>query len=131
MLVERPSSAITDFRDTKMRALGIIIAVLGAGLLVALNIMYTRRYGHFVRYLELHHHEHWKAVGSPVQFEDEPQYGSFGYLPYFAGRRYAELGDPTLSMLGDKMRGMRKRMFVSLSVLVIGVGIANGDVGWF
>jgi hypothetical protein len=114
-----------------MRTLGIIIAVLGAGLLVALNIMHIRRYGHFVRYLKLHHHAHWKSVGSPVQFEDEPQYGSFGYADYFARRRYAELGDPNLSMLGDKARGIRKWMFVSVLIFGIGASIANGDIKWF
>jgi hypothetical protein len=114
-----------------MRTLGIIIAALGIGLLVALNIMHVRRYGSFVRYLKLHHHEHWKSVGSPVQFEDEPGYGSFGYLTYFTSRRYAELGDPKLSLLGDKMLGMRKWMFVSIVMLGIGVSIANGDIGWF
>src|SRR5437763_13645641 len=101
---------ITDFLDTEMRALGVIIAVLGAGVLLALNIMHVRRYGRFVWYLESHHHEHWKSIGSPVQFEDEPQYGPFGYVEYFAGRRYAGLGDPKLSMLGDKVRGMRRWM---------------------
>jgi len=119
---------MTDFRDTTMPAHGIIIAVLGIGQLVALNMMHIRRYERFVRHLELHHPAHWKSVGSPVQFEDEPQYGSFGYADYFASRRYAELGDPNLSMLGDKMRGMRKWMFVSVVIFGIGVSIANGYI---
>ena len=114
-----------------MHALGIIIATLGIGLLVALNVMHVRRYGRFVSYLKLHHHEHWKSLGSPVQFEDEPQYGSFGYIAYFASRRYAELGDPTLSVLGDEMLGRRKWIFVSIFIFGIGVSIANGDAGWF
>jgi hypothetical protein len=114
-----------------MRALGIIIAVLGIGQLVTLNMMHIRRYGRFVRYLESHHPAHWKSVGSPVQFEDEPQYGSFGYADYFASRRYAELGDPHLSTLGDKTRGMRKWMFVGVLIFGIGTSIANGDIKWF
>lgn len=112
-----------------MRALGIIIAVLGAVLLLALNVIHVRHYGRFVKRLELRHPEHWKSVGSPVQFEDEPQYGSSGYVAYFAKRRYAELGDSELSMLGDKVRGRRKWIFASLSVLIVGIGIANGNIG--
>lgn len=113
-----------------MNVLGIIIGVFGAASLLALNVVYVRRYGRFVRYLELNHPEHWKSVGSPVQFEDEPQYGSFGYVAYFANRRYAELGDSELLMLGDKMRGRRRSMFVSLMILVVGIGVANADISW-
>jgi len=109
-----------------MHALGIIIAVLGLGLLVALNIMHVRCYGRFVRHLELHHQAHWKSLGSPVQFEDEPQYGSIGYVAYFASRRYADVGDPEISMLGDNLRGMRKWIFVSVFIFVIGAGIGHG-----
>jgi hypothetical protein len=112
-----------------MHVLGIIIAVLGAVSLLALNVMQVRHYGRFIKHLELNHPEHWKSVGSPVQFEDEPQYGSFGYAAYFANRRYAELADSELSMLGDKMRDGRRRMCVSLGILVIGIGIANGVLG--
>lgn len=112
-----------------MHALGVAIGVLGAVALLALNVMYLRRYGRFVRYLELNHPEHWKSLGSPVQFEDEPRYGSFGYVAYFANRSYAELGDPELSMLGDKMRGQRKWMFASLGVLVVGIEIARRSLG--
>lgn len=108
-----------------MHALGITIAVLGVGLLLASNIMHMRRYGRFVRHLELHHQAHWKSLGSPAQFEDEPQYGSIGYAAYFVNRRYAEVNDPQLSMLGDKLRGMRKWMFASVFIFVIGVGIAH------
>lgn len=120
-----------EFPDIDMHTIGIIIAVLGAVLLVTLNLMHVRRYGYFVKHLELNHHEHWKSVGSPVQFDDEPQYGSVGYDVYFASRRYAELDDPQLSILGDKLHGMRKWMMVSLFILVIGIGIANADIGWF
>ena len=70
-----------------MHALGIIIAVFGGVLLVALNIIHVRHYGRFVRHLESCNNEHWKSVGSPAQFEDEPQYGSFGYVDYFTKRR--------------------------------------------
>lgn len=73
-----------------MHALGIIISALGAGLLIVLNIAGARRYGRLVKYLELHHHEHWKSIGSPRQFDDEPQYGSVGYVAYFKRRCYAD-----------------------------------------
>ena len=113
-----------------MHVLGIIIGVFGTVSLLALNVVYVRRYGRFVRYLELNHPEHWKSIGSPAQFEDEPQYGSFGYVAYFANRRYAELGDSELSTLGDKIRGRRRWMFASLIILVVGIGVANGDIRW-
>ncbi len=112
-----------------MHVLGIIIGVFGAISLLALNVMYVRRYGRFVRHLELNHPKHWKSVGSPEQFEDEPQYGAFGYAAYFANRRYAELGDSVLSMLGDKMCGQRRWMFASLMILFVGIGVANGNIG--
>lgn len=111
-----------------MHTFGIIIAVLGAGLAVALNVMHAVHYGRFVRRLELYHYEHWKSVGSPRQFDDEPQYGSFGCASYFATRRYAELRDAELSMLGDKLLGRRKWIVGSLSILVIGIGIASGGI---
>ena len=113
-----------------MHALGIIISMLGAGLLVAMTVVRMRRYGRFVKYLELHHHEHWNSIGSPRQFDDEPGYGSVGYAAYFARRCYAELGDRKLTMLGGKARGIRKWMYISFFVLVIGVSIANGDIRW-
>jgi hypothetical protein len=116
------------FKGTEMHALGIAVTVFGAGLLVAMNVVHVRRYGRFVKYLELHHHEHWKLIGSPRQFDDEPQYGSVGYAPYFARRCYAELGDPELAMLGDKAHGMRKWMYLSLFVLAVGGSIVNGDI---
>lgn len=111
-----------------MQALGILVAVVGAALLVALSVLHSRHYARFVKHLELNHHEHWKSVGSPAQFEDEPQYGSFGYSAYFSDRRYAELGDQELATLGDKMLGKRKWMLVSLAIIVVGVGIANGGI---
>lgn len=113
-----------------MYSLGIAIAVFGAALLVAMIVVHLRRYGRFVEYLELHHHEHWKSIGSSRQFDDEPQYGSIGYAPYFAHRRYAELRDPELAMLGDQAHGARKWMYLSLFLLGVGVSIANGDVRW-
>lgn len=69
-----------------MFALGIGIAVIGAALLIALNVIHMRRYGRFLKHLEKHHTEHWTSIGSPLQFEDEPQFGSIGYAQYFSGR---------------------------------------------
>ena len=94
---------------------------------MALNIAHILRYGRFLRYLKLHHTEHWKSIGSPEQFDDEPQYGEVGFAAYFASRRYAELGDPQLSMLGDKMLGMREWMFVGIVIFGTGCSVANGD----
>jgi hypothetical protein len=108
-----------------MRILGIIIAVAGIALIIVLNVLHVRHYGRFVKYLELNHQEHWKSVGSPAQFDTEPEYGTIGYSAYFASRRYAELGDPLLSELGDKLQGRRKWMYASLCVLVVGVELAR------
>jgi hypothetical protein len=104
--------------------------MLGAGMLIAMNVIHVRQYGRFVKYLELHHREHWKSIGSPMQFDSEPQYGSVGYATYFARRCYAELGDPELTMLGDQAHGMRKWMLLGLLVLAIGGSIASGDLRW-
>jgi hypothetical protein len=112
-----------------MYALGIGIAVIGAVLLIATNVVHMRQYGRFLKHLEKHHPEHWTSIGSPVQFEDEPQFGSIGYAQYFSGRRYADLGDAELSNLGDQVRGKRKWMFVCLAILVLGVSAATGEIG--
>jgi len=111
-----------------MHALGIAIAVVGAVLFIALLVRHLRCYGRFLRHLEANHRDHWNSIGSPVQFEDEPQYGSIGYAKYFSTRRYAELGDAELSALGDQVCNKRKWLFVSLAVIVFGTSIASGDI---
>jgi hypothetical protein len=112
-----------------MHVLGLAISVVGVVMLISLLVLHVRCYGRFVRHLEANHRDHWNSIGSPVQFEDEPQYGSIGYAKYFSTRRYAELGDADLSALGDRVRNMRKWNFVSLAVIVFGTSIASGDIG--
>ncbi len=112
-----------------MYALGIVIAIAGAIMLITQLVLHVRYYGRFVRYLEVNHHDHWNTIGSPVQFEDEPRYGAIGYAKYFSSRLYAGLGDVELSKLGDQVRGKRKWMFVSLFIIICGVSIATGKVG--
>lgn len=112
-----------------MKALGVILAVVGVMAVIVLNVAWFIDYGRFVKHLELNHHEHWVHVGSPMQFEDEPQYGSLGYVGYFWGRRYAELGDAELSRLGDRILGRYKLMIGCVLVAAVGVTAAAGGVG--
>jgi len=113
----------------RMHVLGVIVAAVGVVAVIALNFAWFIAYGRFVKHLELNHHEHWKSVGSPVQFEDEPQYRSFGYVGYFWGRRYVDLGDSELSMLGDRILGMYRMMIVCVLASAMGLAVALGGGG--
>lgn len=105
-----------------MQELKVIVVIIGLAALagfVSLNVIWVVAYGRFLKHLKLNHCEHWKAVGSPTQFEDEPRYGSVGYVRYFWGRKYIELGDSELTSLGDKLLDKQKLML--LCILVSGV----------
>lgn len=105
-----------------MQVLKVILVIIGLVALVgfvSLNVIWVVAYGRFLKHLRLNHYEHWKTIGSPTQFEDEPQYGSVGYVRYFWGRKYIELGDSELTNLGDKLLGKQKLML--LCILVSGV----------
>ncbi|WP_395011302.1 hypothetical protein [Undibacterium sp.] len=112
-----------------MQVIGAIIVVIGLIASVSMNILWVLAYGRFLNHLRLNHHEHWKTVGSPVQFEDEPRYGSVGYLRYFWERKYTELGDPELTMLGDKAFHKQKLAFFCIFLSGIGLVIALNGTG--
>ena len=112
-----------------MRKLLVIVAGVGLLALVALNVAWLIDYGRFVKRLRLRHPEHWRSVGSPVQFEDEPGYGKFGFFGYFTGRKYAELEDSELTVLGDRLLGKPKLMLLCVLASSVCITVALGGTG--
>lgn len=108
-----------------MQLLGIIAAIAGAACLVLLNFVWMSVYGRFIKRLEKNHPAEFQSLGSPVKLEDEPKYGSHGYVSYFWGRRYAKLGDSQLTALGDLALVLQLCMLMCVLVGAGGLTLAT------
>lgn len=100
-----------------MNQVSNVVAAIWVVLLIPMNVYWFIDYRRFLRHLRENHAEHWHSIGSPGVLDDEPTYKPYGFIRYFFGRKYSELGSEETTALGDRVIRWQKWMFASWLVL--------------